>query len=85
LQVAAYCLLVEETHDITVPYGLIRYPDQLFRVDFSRTLRHTLLGTLRSMRSDLQKSGESAVRRNHDDRARCRGCGYRHACGQDLR
>lgn len=84
LQLAAYCLLVEETQGAPAPHGLIVYPDRTFTVEYTGQLRHTLMGALRSMRADLDGVGDDAVGRSHTDRARCRNCGFRPQCGQDL-
>lgn len=81
LQLAAYCLLVEETEGIRPAYGIIKYADETFRVDNTPALRHSLLGTLDMMRRDLAR-GES--HRNHADPARCRRCGARDACDERL-
>ncbi len=81
LQLAAYCLLVEETEGVRPAYGIIKYADQAFRVDNTRELRRTLLATLDAMRRDLARDQS---RRSHSDPARCRRCGVRAACDERL-
>lgn len=81
LQLAAYCLLVKETHDTTPPYGVIRYRDQTFAVDYTPALEDWLLDTLDDMRYD---AGEGDVPRSHDNPAQCAACGYRPHCDQSL-
>jgi CRISPR-associated exonuclease Cas4 len=81
LQLAAYCLLVEETQATAPPHGLIRYPKATFQVDYTSALRDQLVSVLDAMRSDL---GQADVARSHDDPRRCVGCGYRAACGEAL-
>lgn len=81
LQLAAYCLLVEETYGQRPTHGLIRYADRLFRVDYTPDLRASLLQTLAWMRADL---AATTVARSHSRPARCRRCGYRDVCGQAL-
>jgi len=81
LQLAAYCLLVQETEGARPAYGLIRYADQTFRVDNTPELARALLSTLDAMRRDMAR-GES--RRSHQDPARCRRCGVRAACKERL-
>ena len=81
LQLAAYCLLVQETEGARPAYGLIRYADQTFRVDNTPELARALLSTLDAMRRDVAR-GES--RRSHKDPARCRRCGVRAACKERL-
>lgn len=78
MQLAAYCLLVEEAHGQAPPHGLIRYADATVQIDYTPALRQALLDLLAEMR---QARKEQDVRRSHDDPARCWGCGVRHACG----
>jgi CRISPR-associated exonuclease Cas4 len=81
LQLAAYCLLVEETERKPPPFGLIRYPEATFRVEYTPDLRDELLSLLRDMRGALQSSVRD-VPRSHDEPRRCALCGYREVCGQ---
>ena len=80
MQLAAYCLLVEEAHDETPPYGFIRYADATVQIDWTDDLRELLLETLDEMRDDLARRD---VARSHDDAARCAACGVRHGCGRE--
>jgi CRISPR-associated exonuclease Cas4 len=79
MQLAAYCLLVEETQGMAPRYGLVQYPDCTFRVPYTPTLRRELLGVLESMRSGLR---QSEVPRSHSDARRCAACGYRAVCDE---
>ncbi len=81
LQLAAYCLLVEETERLRPSYGIIRYADNTFRLENNPALRQSLLSALDAMRADLAR-GES--HRSHADPARCRRCGYRDACDERI-
>jgi CRISPR-associated exonuclease Cas4 len=81
LQLAAYCLLVEEQEGRTPPYGILKYDDRAFEVDYTRALRAELLDTLSSIRHDLHVGD---AKRNHDEAGRCQGCGYREQCNQRL-
>jgi CRISPR-associated exonuclease Cas4 len=81
LQLAAYCLLVEEQEGRPPPYGILKYDDRAFEVDYGPALRTELLDVLAGIRRDL-RAGE--VRRSHDEPGRCRGCGYRDRCEQRL-
>jgi CRISPR-associated exonuclease Cas4 len=81
LQLAAYCLLVEDQEGRAPPYGIIKYEDSAFEVEFSSELRDELLATLDSMRRDL---GAREVERSHEEAGRCYGCGYRTECDQRL-
>jgi CRISPR-associated exonuclease Cas4 len=81
LQLAAYCLLVEETYRQRPKYGIVKYADRMFAVDYTDTLRTELLDVIAAMRDDLARG---AAERSHDDAARCVHCGYRHACPERL-
>jgi len=81
MQLAAYCLLIEEAYGQAPPYGLLHYSDATVRVDYTPQLRAELLATLDEMRR-ARLSGDAP--RSHDEPARCRRCGYRHACDQRL-
>ncbi|MFZ2360961.1 MAG: PD-(D/E)XK nuclease family protein [Anaerolineae bacterium] len=80
MQLAAYCLLVEEAHGEAPPYGLIRYTNATIQIDYTQTLRSRLLELLEELRASR---GRDDVRRSHRDPARCRACGVQHACGAD--
>jgi CRISPR-associated exonuclease Cas4 len=81
LQLAAYCLLVEEQEGQAPSHGILKYADRAFEVDYTPRLRTELLRTLDALRRDL---GARNVKRDHDEPARCLGCGYRERCGQRL-
>lgn len=80
MQLAAYCLLVEEAYGQPPPHGLLHYRDATIHVDYTPQLRHELVDLLAAMRRDRSIK---RVRRSHDDEARCRFCGVRHACGKE--
>ena len=81
LQLAAYCLLVEECYGRRPPYGIIKYADRAFEVDYTTELEDELLATLECMRADLT---DRDAPRSHDETDRCRACGYRERCNQRL-
>jgi len=81
LQLAAYCLLVEDEYGQAPPYGLIKYRDGTFTVDYTPQLRSQLLATLAEMRSLLNADD---VPPNHASPSRCQHCGYRTRCGRRL-
>jgi CRISPR-associated exonuclease Cas4 len=88
LQLAAYCLLVEESEGRAPPHGLIKYADAVFEVAYTPAVRRELLGTLEAMRrwrSQSARQGTSGgAPRSHDEAPRCAGCGYRGMCDQAL-
>ena len=79
LQLAAYCLLVEACYGRQPPYGIIKYDDGAFEVDYTAALEDDLLAMLEDMRADLD-AGDAP--RNHEDVRRCRACGYRAQCDE---
>ncbi|MBU0704425.1 MAG: CRISPR-associated protein Cas4 [Chloroflexi bacterium] len=82
LQLAAYCLLIEECYRRRPPYGIIKYADRAFEVDYTSELEDELLATLDDMRDDL---ADGNATRNHDEPRRCQACGYRQHCDQTTR
>lgn len=80
MQLAAYCLLVEEANGQPPPYGLIRYNNATVQIDYTPALRRQVLALLEAVRAGCDQAD---VRRSHRDPARCRACGVRHACGGD--
>jgi CRISPR-associated exonuclease Cas4 len=81
LQLATYCLLVEEVHQQRPPYGLLHYADATLQIAYTEELRQAVLAAAAELRAARTAAD---VHRNHTDPARCRGCGYRHACGEAL-
>jgi CRISPR-associated exonuclease Cas4 len=81
LQLAAYCLLVEETYRQRPKYGIVKYADQMFAIDYTPTLQTALLDVIAAMRDDLART---EAQRSHNEAARCVHCGYRHACEERL-
>lgn len=81
LQVLAYCLLIEETKGKRPAYGLLRYSNNTFQVDYNKETRAYLISVLDEMR---HASRLAEVDRNHKHPARCRACGYRPLCDQSL-
>jgi CRISPR-associated exonuclease Cas4 len=79
LQVAAYCLLIEDSSGTAPPYGVVRYAGATFHVEYTPALRAELLQTMRSMRFHLRAM---EVARSHSSPGRCRACGHREHCQQ---
>lgn len=79
LQLATYCLLVEDVHKVRPAYGLLHYADATLQIPYTDELRRTVLEI-----ADAIRSARSApdLHRDHNDPARCRGCGYAHGCGE---
>ena len=79
LQLATYCLLVEDVHKVRPAYGLLHYTDATLQIPFTDELRRAVLDTAAAIR---RARTAPDVHRDHDDAARCRGCGYAHGCGE---
>lgn len=81
LQVLAYCLLIEETEGEAPPFGLLRYRDDTFKIDYNAETRAYVLDVIEEMR---EARGQPEVHRGHEQPARCRGCAYREICQESL-
>jgi CRISPR-associated exonuclease Cas4 len=81
LQLAAYCLLVDEQEGRAPPHGIVKYDDRAFEIDYTPALRAALHDVLDAIRRDLRSRD---VDRSHQEPARCLGCGYRDECDQRL-
>lgn len=74
IQVAAYCLLVEEVTGRAPPFGLLRYGDgREFRIAWTPELRRTVLDVRRAL--DVPYDG-----RARPSPGRCARCPWRRSC-----
>jgi CRISPR-associated exonuclease Cas4 len=80
-QLAAYCLLIEDTTGHAPPYGLLRYANQSFRVPYTPQRRAELLQLIAAIQLDEHAAD---VPRSHQQAARCRGCGFFEQCDDRL-
>ncbi len=81
LQLAAYCLLVEEEYGRRPPWGYLKYQDAVWRIDYRPALRHQLLTRLERMRQDLASPD---LLPSHREPQRCTTCGQRANCTRRL-
>lgn len=81
MQLMAYGVLVEEKFGSRPTYGLLKYREEVFRIEFSDELRSELLEVLQEMREARHADN---VARSHNDPVRCRYCGYRDECDERL-
>jgi CRISPR-associated exonuclease Cas4 len=81
MQLAAYCLLVEDVLEEHVPYGIIRYADREITLDYTDELRSELLLLLDEIK-EARLAEE--VHRSHDDARRCKGCSMLEVCDEAL-
>jgi CRISPR-associated exonuclease Cas4 len=73
VQVWAYCLLVEESTGYAPPFGVLRYSDQEYRVDWDARARRDLL----AVRADVARPYDG---RATPSPARCRRCAWVDRC-----
>jgi len=77
LQLAAYCLLVEENFKVNVPAGILRYGDgKEFKIHFDESLRRELLDTIEEMNRII----ESGVEVPKSPSQKCDRCSLRKYC-----
>jgi len=81
MQLAAYCLLVEDVLGAEVPYGVVRYADEEIAVDYTPELKEELIALLAEM-NDARLPDD--VPRSHEDARRCHGCSMRESCDEAL-
>jgi CRISPR-associated exonuclease Cas4 len=81
MQLAAYCLLIEETSGQAPPYGILRYAEASFRLRYTPEVRADLLEVLDEMRDLLDAED---AQRSHSDYGRCAGCGFAAQCEDSL-
>lgn len=82
LQLAAYCYLVEANSGKAPPYGILRYPQNTFKVPYTPDLREELFATIAEIRE--VEGGRFDVDRSHSSPARCAACGFRAVCDQRM-
>jgi CRISPR-associated exonuclease Cas4 len=81
LQLAAYCLLVEERQGRPVSHGRLQYQNTTLDIPLDDALRRKVLAALAA----IQSCGNAAdVKRSHPSPSRCWGCGFRTECSESL-
>jgi len=80
LQLAAYCALVHATYGKRPEYGIVKYADRTFSIDYSLSLENELLDLLAEMRRAERQKPD----RSHESVNRCRACGFHQICDQKL-
>lgn len=81
LQVAAYCLLIEETSGKAPPYGVIKYPEHEHEIEYNDDLKKVLLEKLGEMRRIMDTED---AHRNHERPGKCKNCSRREICPERL-
>jgi CRISPR/Cas system-associated exonuclease Cas4 (RecB family) len=80
LQVSCYLRLLE-ANGKAPPYGLVNYPDGVFRVAWGEPQKADLRAVLDRIAAARR---EGKADRDHEQPGRCRGCARRDACEQRL-
>lgn len=82
LQIAAYCLLVEETYNKAPPHGIIKYSkNHEFKIDYTPELKSLLLEKVGEIQVAIDGK---KVHRNHNRVGKCRYCSRRKKCPERL-
>jgi len=81
LQVVAYCVLLEDEYGRAPPYGIIRYGETAFEIEYNEDQKKLLLQKLAEMRLAITK-GEA--HRNHSRPGKCIHCSRRAGCSERL-
>ncbi len=81
LQIAAYCLLMEEEYGKAPPYGVIRYGDGSHDIEYNEDLKRLVLQKMGEMRACVTKG---AAHRNHSRPGKCVHCSRRSVCPERL-
>jgi CRISPR-associated exonuclease Cas4 len=81
LQVATYCLLIEDSSGNAPPYGLLKYPEHEHEIEYNEDLKKILLEKTNEMRKIL---GTGEAHRNHNRPGKCKYCSRRDVCPEKL-
>lgn len=82
IQLAAYCLLIEERQGRPPPYGVLQYGKHVrHEIDYNDELKFTLVNKLIEMRQ-IMRTGEA--HRNHRRPGKCASCSRREGCSERL-
>ncbi|RLF48475.1 MAG: CRISPR-associated protein Cas4, partial [Thermoplasmata archaeon] len=82
IQIGAYCILVKEHYGVRPPYGVIKYGNVEYQIDFDEELENLVVKKLQEMRDALRR-GE--VHRNHKRVGKCLHCSRRDVCPEALK
>lgn len=79
-QMVAYFLILEDLYpNMDIPYGVLKYRNEAFRIENIEENKERLLRVVDRMRFE---AGEPM--RNHSSSGRCFKCSYNEICGQKL-
>ena len=78
LQLATYCLIIEDIYGSAPSHGVLRYADGSHTIAYTPDLRRAVLEAAERIRAARTAPD---VPRSHQDAGRCAHCGYRQGCG----
>lgn len=82
-QIAVHCLLIEDVAGQAPPYGIIRYDNRTFEIDYDDEIYEMLIELLDEMHNEREYFAEE-MDRSHDITQRCFACRHRKRCPQSL-
>ncbi|HZR39168.1 MAG TPA: CRISPR-associated protein Cas4 [Ktedonobacteraceae bacterium] len=77
VQIAAYCLILEDYFELPPTHGLLRYADREFTVDYTPTLRKKVIRLLTEMERCSQQQPPPLTRQRA---SKCRVCTFQPIC-----
>lgn len=77
VQIAAYCLILEDYSDVPSTHGILRYADREFTVDYTPALRRKVIRLLNEMQQCNEQQAPPLKRQKV---AKCRACVYQPIC-----
>ncbi len=77
IQVAAYCLILEDYSEVPPTHGVLRYADRDFTIDYTPTLRKKVLRQLSEMEDYDEKRHPQLARQKV---TKCRACTFQPIC-----
>ncbi len=82
IQLGVYLILVEENYG-RVPYGVLKYKDRSVKVEFTQSLRLSVLSLLTELQR-VERVAVEGVARSHNSASKCRKCGFYDVCNQSV-
>lgn len=79
-QILIYCLLVHENAKVAPPYGIIRYRDRTFEVDYNERSVEAVLDLV----DEIHLQRGKLPPRSHEKERHCFACQYRRRCDVSL-
>jgi CRISPR-associated exonuclease Cas4 len=77
MQIAAYCLILEDYSGVLPTHGILRYADREFTVEYTPALRRKVIRLLNEMQQYNEQQAPPLTRQKA---AKCRACTYQPTC-----